>query len=270
VDEQDLPERLKNRLRDDGYQNRVSWIGMMVSLLGGGHRRIVHAAKKYPDETLEAVLQDDARSCAAAARCYEGEDLAVLVHRVFHGGDFFSWVELAKARPEMAETIQEKLIFAFEATRPNTSVRTIMHLEDLLREIDNTNPVPVLNCFLGGFEDRLVEITAQLPNRINLFTTIGMLLLKGKDPIGRHLARLCERCPGALSMLETSLLSIGCTPGRFIAVCAAVPGLDLDKMEEYVMTHNWGPTLQRSFCGEVKRDRGPLRDVLMVEKIMEC
>ena len=54
---------------------------------------------------------------------------------------------------------------------------------------------------------------------------------------------------------------------QFIAVCAAIPGIDLELMEQQVVS--WNRIGQIKFCQVIKREFGPVRDMLNVEHVME-
>jgi hypothetical protein len=275
-DDAALPDRLRQRPLEEGFVNRVVWIKLEVSLFGG-HPRFRKLLPKWKDELLIASLQEHPVYCAEMAALFEGDDLALIVERVRSSGDVFAVKALAKSRPELAQEIQNELVRQAEERKyehlpaPPLSERLDAgFFEMFLRDVPNTNPVPVQHWIAthAGDVGRLVDMTVRLPHRMSLFATITLLLLKARDPVGRHMARLCEGRPEAVPILERCLLEVGCMPTIFVQVCADVPGIDLDKMEEFILA-NWDRFNQRQFCQAVKRERGPMRDLLAVEHVME-
>ncbi len=271
TDREDLPERLRNIPKDPSHQNAVNWAGMVISLYGGQGRQIDHLFRKVPDALLEAGLRGDLQHCAELARLYEGDDLNVIVGKVLAAPAIYSWRNLAVARPELAQLVQDKLVDIWgkgDAVRSPYGLNAHF-LGEFLERTRDTNPLQLLHCLAGSDDSLLVDLTIRLPKRISLFTAVSLILLRSKDPIGELAARLCKARPEAVPVFETSLLNIGCMPTRFVQVCAAgIPGMDFDKIEEWCLA-NWDPFHRKHFCDAVKRERGPLRDFLMVERIME-
>lgn len=172
----------------------------------------------------------------------------------------------------MAESIQEKLIShftkAYRDNRFDANKPPVSYLEDFLRGTKDTNPLPVQACFVTiSSATGLVDATIRLPHRVSLFGTIALLLLTGPTDT-RCLARLCDSRADAFPVLEQCLLQIGAGHGTITGVCAELLGRDMSAIEEMALAH-WNKTDQRRFCTLVKRERGPLRDVLAVEYVME-
>jgi hypothetical protein len=244
---------------------------MYISLYGGIGRPIDNIFRKAPDELLEAGLRGDLQHCAELARLYEGDDLFAISEKVLTAPAIQSWRNLAIAKPEFAQLVQDKLVSIWnegDAKRSPYGLNADF-LGDFLERVQNTNPLPVLQCIADQDGSLLVDLAIRLPKRIAPFTAVSLILLRVKDPIGELAARYCKARPEVVSVFETSLLNIGCMPTRFVQVCAAgIPGIDLDKVEEWCLA-NWDPFHCKHFCDAVKRERGPLRDFLMVERIME-
>jgi hypothetical protein len=93
------PDRLRQRLLEEGFVNRVVWIKLEVSLFGG-HPRFRKLLPKWKDELLIASLQEYPVYCAEMAALFEGDDLALVIERVRSSGDVFAVKALAKSRPE--------------------------------------------------------------------------------------------------------------------------------------------------------------------------
>jgi hypothetical protein len=149
-DLQILPERLRTRPKDQNYHNLVKWIGLEIMMLGGDNRRFAKIAQKYPDELLEAAMQEEAVNVAPLARFYEGDDLTALCSRVIESDQLYAWRILARTRPEMAEMLQDAIV----ARWWNLSVPCTLggpspyFLAEWLREVKNTNPVPIQHCLV--------------------------------------------------------------------------------------------------------------------------
>ena len=272
TDLDDLPERLRNVQRDDRHQARVNWLKMIVSLHGGRGRAIESAFRKAPDLLLEAVFQEDLRSTAEIAYLYEGDDLAAIVKKVLDAPAIFSWLNLAKARPELGQMIQDKVV---ELWKKGQAVRDprgldVHYLARFLEEVRDTNPLPVLQQIVEVDAGRVVDLAIRMPDRISTFTALSLIMLRAPDrQIGEHVARFCNSRPGSASVLEQCIFTLNCISTRVIQICSCeIPGLDLDKIEEWCIV-NWNRTLRQHFCDAIKRERGPLRDFLMVERIME-
>lgn len=271
--EEALPERLKNRLLEPDFRDRVKILGFLISLYGGT-RNFAKVVAKSPDELLAAVLQESVRDGAQLARFFQSEDRALIVNRVLQSNDLCAWKELACSCPELADQIQSKILTFWEqerksSSRLSTPYASCSFLEDFLRDTINTNPVPIQYCFAIEHElDRLVEMTARLPNRICLFATVAMIMLTGKTNSGRHLAQLCIKRPEALTIIHECLMELNPPTETFISVSAKVPGMDLDLLEEYILNH-WPKSHQQMFCDTIQRDRGPARDMLAIEHVME-
>jgi hypothetical protein len=279
-----LPERLKQRFSEPLFKSLVQWIEIEISLFGG-HRRFGKVALKYQDELLAAALLSETIHCAEMAAFFKGEGLVNIAERVLGSKDPLAMKALARVRPEMAQDIQNILVTRSRADKargendPPWDARGVLDasfFESFLREVPDTNPVPVQHWYVDSPNDNgegLICMTMRLPNRTSLFATVALLLTKSRNNVSRHLARLCLARPEAVEIVQKCLLELECAKGHiqtttFVAVCVDVPGIDLDLIEEFILA-NWDKSGQRLFCSCVKRDRGPARDMLAVEHVME-
>jgi hypothetical protein len=270
----DFLSEIKEWLKEPGFEARRNWTHLQVEMLGA--HRFKRAAEKYPREFLVVALTADSICVAAElAQFFEFAELGAITDRVFQSNDVYAWKELAKTRPEMAELIQTKLLLLdAKADDKSKSQLTPYFFESWLRDVPNTNPVPIQYYFLDHPNDHageLVDLTIRQPERTCLFATIALLLLKSHNE-ARHIAHyvkyLCKARPEAVPILQECLLHIGCAPTTSVAVCAAVPGMDLDLMENFILS-KWDSFHIKRFCQAVKRERGPARDFLAVEHVME-
>ena len=276
TDREHLPERLRNTPRDEAYETRVKWAGMIIGLHGGKSYAIEALFRKDPDALLEAGLQEDLGHCAQLAYLYSGEDHESIVRRVLDSPEIHAWKNLAVACPELAMSIQDELVFLWEQGDAIYKLRGLdaRFLISFLEEVKDTSPLSILNCLAPKHIGLVIDLVIRFPNRVLLFTVVDLLLHKTEEPIGMHAKRLCAARPDAASILEMNLLNMhgafrANNPERICQVCSEkIPGMDLDKIEEWCIS-NFSASNQRLFCSVVKRDRGPLRDLLTVEYVME-
>jgi hypothetical protein len=114
-------------------------------------------------------------------------------------------------------------------------------------------------------------MTIHQPERTSLFATVATLVLSHFRANGfwcyHSLKKLCETRPEAIPVVQACLLDLELPATVFTAVCAAVPGMDLELLEQRVVS--WDKQLQIHFCKTIVRDYGPVRDMLNVEHVME-
>jgi hypothetical protein len=99
--------------------------------------------------------------------------------------------------------------------------------------------------------------------------TIALLLLTGKNHVISSLEHLCQVRPEAIEVTQKVLLGGDIGMNTFISVCRNIPGIDLDQLEDHVVS-NWTRIEQYRFQSEVSRETGPLRDFLIAARIMEA
>ncbi len=269
----DLAERLEAHAQKAEFRKRVNWYCLELSM--GSASRLERSAKICPDALLVAALEEDnARSIAMITRHYEGESLSLLVKKVFSSSDLYAWIELAIARPEFAEEIQEKLL---EKARNKDRWVGPHFLRNFLQAVPNTNPVPVQDWFASNKHIReLVDMTVVMPNKVSVFATVALLLeyVSPGDGSGvveayveEHLFRLCSKIPQAVPMVQAYLPRVFHCLRLIVAACNKVPGIDVNEIEEYAII-NWPPGMQREFV-QARRMQGPLHDFLDVRHVME-
>jgi len=273
-----LPERLKQRLLEPAFADQVKILGLVISF-HAGTGNFAKVVAKYPDELLTAVLQETVRDGALLAKFFESEARALVIDRVLRSNDLFAWKDLARSCPELEDLIQQKILDFWEKEHKSlpalsTPYAGLGFLEDFLRDTKSTNPVPIQWCFVVKNDmTRLVDATIYLPHRTSLFATIAMIMVQGlhanyEPGAGRLLAKLCGKRPEALPIVQECLLELNPLTEVFISVSTHVPGIDLDLLEEHILTR-WPKSHQQMFCDKVKRDSGPARNMLAVEYVME-
>lgn len=253
-------------MTDSTFDGKVKWLGWNMDF--HGFARMGPVAKAEPEVFFAAAMQrTDLMS--EAIRYLDGENLHAGVQYILNSGTFHQILHAAKTRPDKAEYIQERLVFAvYRRVHPGP-----YELKSWIREVKGIDTSPVQSLFAeqAHLVD-LVDFQCEKDSPANVDVTVSILIEKGE---GNFLARLCRHHPGAAAAASSALEKAiqdgkpvsGAWVASWVALVGNVPGVDFDAIESALIAKY--PKSVRSYVRESKRTQGMAFNLVEMEKVLE-